>query len=317
MTSRLKKYVTALTAARNYVTQWSADRVYADETLIVPFPTLAIYDPHRCVWLIDIKAWLYLPFDGKKIKGYFSSLPNKLFKKNDIAQSKDPNDDDNTKESDQSEISTDIEENERIVVSEDEDVNDAVCMKHANGKLNRTILLLVYVLLFHSEENFDKVDKTPGRLNLFFVGNSVKVATKSIINGVEHLLRPSDESGFIEEQIELSDEEITLICTEANPGSNDRKFDYEIKINKSNDDTRLQNCETFNCTIYVLGIYGVSIISDIDDTIKVTNVHSKSALLKCTFYDCFKPVDGMNDLYQKWSKQKCQFHYVSASPWQL
>jgi phosphatidate phosphatase APP1 len=25
----------------------------------------------------------------------------------------------------------------------------------------------------------------------------------------------------------------------------------------------------------------------------------------------------MSELYQKWSEQKCQFHYVSASPWQL
>jgi hypothetical protein len=70
MVSYLKKYATAFLSAKNYIAQWSAERVYADEALIVPFPTLAIYDPDKDGWLIDIKAWLYLPFEGEKIKSY-------------------------------------------------------------------------------------------------------------------------------------------------------------------------------------------------------------------------------------------------------
>jgi phosphatidate phosphatase APP1 len=151
-------------------------------------------------------------------------------------------------------------------------------------------------------------------LGLFFVGNSVKVATKSIINGVEHLLQPPDESGFIEEQLELSDHEIKSLCSPIYSETNDQKFDYEIKINESKTDV---NYKSFKCTIYVLAPYGVSIISDIDDTIKITKVLSKPALLKHTFYSYFKPVDGMNELYQIWYTQNCQFHYVSSSPWQL
>ncbi len=76
MTSYLRKYVTAFASAKDYVAQWSADHVYADEPLIVPFPTLAIFDPERCVWSIRIKAWLYLPFEGKKIKSYLPSFPS-------------------------------------------------------------------------------------------------------------------------------------------------------------------------------------------------------------------------------------------------
>jgi len=157
-------------------------------------------------------------------------------------------------------------------------------------------------------------------LGLFFVGNPVKVVTKSIINGVEHLLQPSDESGFVEENLELSDKEIESLCATTNSECKDRKFEYQIQVNnqtKKKDDNNEDDYKTFKCTIYVLARDGISIISDIDDTVKISNVLSKRSLLKHTFYSYFKPVEGMSDLYQKWSEQNCQFHYVSASPWQL
>ena len=166
------------------------------------------------------------------------------------------------------------------------------------------------------EEEFGEPTENPGRLGLFFVGNSVKVATKSIINGVEHLLQPSDESGFIEEQLELNNHDIASLALPIHPQSEDRKFDYDIQLNaESKDDEHVG--KAFKCTIYVLAARGVSVISDIDDTIKISKVLSKRALLKHTFYSYFKPVNGMNELYQRWSEQFCQFHYVSASPWQL
>ena len=81
MTSYLKKYVTAIASAKDYVAQWSSDHVYADEALIVPFPTLAIFDPTKDIWSVNIKAWLYLPFEGKKLKSYLPSLPSFIKKK--------------------------------------------------------------------------------------------------------------------------------------------------------------------------------------------------------------------------------------------
>lgn len=62
---------------------------------------------------------------------------------------------------------------------------------------------------------------------------------------------------------------------------------------------------------------GTSVISDIDDTIKVSHVHSRSELLANTFLRPFAAVDGMSAAYQKWSQEGCEFHYVSSSPWQL
>lgn len=63
---------------------------------------------------------------------------------------------------------------------------------------------------------------------------------------------------------------------------------------------------------------GLSVISDIDDTIKITQVRDRSATLRNTFVRPFKPVPGMAELYQNLARSnQAAFHYVSASPWQL
>jgi phosphatidate phosphatase APP1 len=62
---------------------------------------------------------------------------------------------------------------------------------------------------------------------------------------------------------------------------------------------------------------GLSVISDIDDTIKVSGVHSKRALLRNTLLEEFKAVPGMAALYERLKEHDVVFHYVSASPWQL
>ncbi|MFQ5733333.1 MAG: App1 family protein [Planctomycetaceae bacterium] len=62
---------------------------------------------------------------------------------------------------------------------------------------------------------------------------------------------------------------------------------------------------------------GVSVISDVDDTIKITQVTKRREMLANTFYRPFKPVPGMSQLYRRLQKRGATFHYVSASPWQL
>lgn len=63
---------------------------------------------------------------------------------------------------------------------------------------------------------------------------------------------------------------------------------------------------------------GLSVISDIDDTIKISEVTDKRALLMNTFYRPFKTVPGMASLYRiLQERRQARFHYVSASPWQL
>ena len=63
---------------------------------------------------------------------------------------------------------------------------------------------------------------------------------------------------------------------------------------------------------------GLTVISDIDDTIKITEVRDREAMLRNTFLRPFRPAPGMAALYERWrTNDHAQFHYVSASPWQL
>lgn len=63
---------------------------------------------------------------------------------------------------------------------------------------------------------------------------------------------------------------------------------------------------------------GVSVISDIDDTIKLTEVRDRHAMLRNTFLREFRPAPGMAEFYQTLARSDhATFHYVSASPWQL
>jgi phosphatidate phosphatase APP1 len=69
--------------------------------------------------------------------------------------------------------------------------------------------------------------------------------------------------------------------------------------------------------IHVLDDRGLSVVSDIDDTIKISEVRDRHALLLNTFCRPFKPAPGMAELYRGLAAEDVQFHYVSASPWQL
>ena len=69
--------------------------------------------------------------------------------------------------------------------------------------------------------------------------------------------------------------------------------------------------------VQLVGEYGLSVISDIDDTIKISNVTDKKQLIKGFFFDDYKVVEGMPGLYRQLQQLGACFHYVSASPWQL
>lgn len=62
---------------------------------------------------------------------------------------------------------------------------------------------------------------------------------------------------------------------------------------------------------------GISVISDIDDTVKISRVTNKRELVRGLFFDDYHPAPGMPEFYQQLSLSGACFHYVSASPWQL
>lgn len=75
----------------------------------------------------------------------------------------------------------------------------------------------------------------------------------------------------------------------------------------------------FSGSVHLLPPTGMSIISDIDDTVKITNYLDKKEFYKNTFLREFREVPGMKDLFVKCKSRynNCFFHFVSASPYQL
>ncbi|MFN7892583.1 MAG: phosphatidate phosphatase App1 family protein [Pirellula sp.] len=71
------------------------------------------------------------------------------------------------------------------------------------------------------------------------------------------------------------------------------------------------------CPVLLAEESGISVVSDIDDTIKLTEVTSRRRMLQRTFAIPFEPIEGMADVYQHWANQGALFHYVSSSPWQI
>ena len=73
----------------------------------------------------------------------------------------------------------------------------------------------------------------------------------------------------------------------------------------------------FTGAVRLLDPDGLSVISDIDDTVKVTNVNDRKSLLEHTFLLDFVAAPEMAPLYRGWSTNDVGFHFVSSSPWQL
>jgi len=74
---------------------------------------------------------------------------------------------------------------------------------------------------------------------------------------------------------------------------------------------------SFTGGVQLVPARGISVLSDIDDTVKVTGVTDKRELLANTFLRPFRAVPGMAAAYTRWAAQGAAFHYLSSSPWQL
>ena len=73
----------------------------------------------------------------------------------------------------------------------------------------------------------------------------------------------------------------------------------------------------FGGEVRLVGSNGFSVISDIDDTVKVSHVMDRRQLLENTFLLDFVAAPGMAGTYRRWASSGASFHFVSSSPWQL
>ncbi|WAS92498.1 phosphatidate phosphatase App1 family protein [Nannocystis punicea] len=137
------------------------------------------------------------------------------------------------------------------------------------------------------------------RARAFLVDNESGKRVVVRIASKEHALAVTGANGHSETTLRLDDADLPSLMTPVTavlqPG----------------------DARSFVGTIVRLDGAGVSVVSDVDDTIKISEVRDKQRLLERTFLKEFEAVPGMAAQYQRWAAAGAAFHYLSASPWQL
>ena len=121
------------------------------------------------------------------------------------------------------------------------------------------------------------------------------------------LRRKTRSNGHFDSWLRLSDD---LVNRAAEQQNGRRWLRYEVTTSRS-------ASSLTRGRVQLIPSQGLSVISDIDDTIKESMVANKRQLLRNTFLKDFRSVHGMAELYQRWHQAGAELHYVSSSPWQL
>ena len=118
----------------------------------------------------------------------------------------------------------------------------------------------------------------------------------------------TDQNGIVRGEIRISAEKAEKImeCGQ----SNDGWISFEATSRRHAGTGQIQLIEP----------EGISVISDIDDTIKITEIpRGARIVVRNTFFEEFKPATEMADKYENLEEEwdDITFHYVSGAPWQL
>lgn len=142
------------------------------------------------------------------------------------------------------------------------------------------------------------------RLMMFLVDNERGKTVNVAVHDLQFSVGPSGADGHFEGRVDIARQPLSPVSDSAGVA--------QVVTTVSAADGR-----QFKGRVQLLPGRGLSVISDIDDTIKVSQVLDKSELLANTFLREFRAVPGMAAAYRRWADQGAAFHYVSASPWQL
>lgn len=146
------------------------------------------------------------------------------------------------------------------------------------------------------------------RTQSFFVGNQRGLRLNVQMAGQSFIIEKTGTNGHVKGVVRIPHAKVQAILPNSKPEQGWIPFDATLNTAES---------PVFSGKALCLPRTGLSIISDIDDTIKHSHVRNRKELLTNTFLRSFQPVPDAADLYRDWSAQGAQFHYVSSSPWQL
>jgi hypothetical protein len=142
------------------------------------------------------------------------------------------------------------------------------------------------------------------RLGLFLVDNERGKALPVRIGTEEHALSPSGANGHFSGMITLSGAAVEAALQHG-------RIPLRA-VTRPGDERKFAGC----LCVLPDGPEPL-VISDIDDTIKITSVRNFEEAKMNTFCRPFLPVEGMAAVYQAWSETGAGFCYVTGSPWQL
>ena len=146
------------------------------------------------------------------------------------------------------------------------------------------------------------------RVRLLLVDNKRGKQITIRVGESEYNLPKSKANGHFQQTIEIPSDDVGELIAAGQP--HPQWLSFQAVTPDS------ENCE-FIGRVQLIPANGVSVITDIDDTIKLSDVQDRRELLRNTFLREFRSVPGMADVYQTWADAGACFHYVSGSPWQL
>ena len=148
-----------------------------------------------------------------------------------------------------------------------------------------------------TQANFDR------RANLLFSDNHRGRRVQVEVAGRRFTLPATAPNGHARAEFELS-------AADVSAHARDGRLTVDAVLPEG-DERRLSG------TSLVLPPDGISVISDIDDTVKISNVRDHKRLFDSTCFQDFAAVPGMAPLLSGWVKRGMSVHFVSSSPWHL
>jgi hypothetical protein len=172
--------------------------------------------------------------------------------------------------------------------------------------LIRRTLVHLMPRMFGVHTDAEQSDRLRRRVWPFVAGGMRSQQIEIELAGVRHVLPRTGADGHVRATLPLPGDALTAAIV----GASQRRY---VRFTVPAGTT----ADPVTGDVELIPPQGVSVISDIDDTIKISQVTERQALLSNTFLHPFRAVPGMSDVYRRWEGQGASFHYVSGSPWQL
>ncbi|MBX7166918.1 MAG: App1 family protein [Pirellulales bacterium] len=162
--------------------------------------------------------------------------------------------------------------------------------------------------LFGLPDNADESALFRERVAHFLVDHERDKRVIVRVGRLEHEFAPTAADGVFSGEIDIE----ALAAAGFDPAAVAREQRLRVQAVLPDHDRR-----QFGIDVQLIGHQGWSVVCDIDDTVKVTQVNDHSELMNNTFFRPFRAVQGMPEALAAWRRAGAAFHYVSASPKQL